>query len=275
MADPLFSPDDIAALGNMVKPVEGNAAVAEAPAPIPTPEPVAPAPVAPAPVVEEEPEYEGPTLDDLAKMQADTLAELGKLTQKLVADERKNGDQRVDDEILSDLAEESEPLQKLGQKVVSLEKGINTLLERERERDERAALEKKAVELTTQYQGEAEQMLARFPGLAEADVNKVFDWMEKHPEQVAGRMSVAMVAEQVLGYEYLDARRIPVAGPNGKPPLPPPVIPSATIVTDSAMGGGAAPRTAPPSTARGDVRDVINDIRNNPADLAKLGSFGR
>jgi hypothetical protein len=266
--EPLLDESDIAALGGMVRPPEGGPAVAEPKEPEPAAVPVTPV------VPEEEPGDDAVSLDDLARLQADTLAELGKLTQKLVADERAKGDHREEDAILSELAEESEPLQKLGAKVVSLEKGINQLLERAQRQDEMAAQAKLATDLAADYEAQAGQLLARFPALNEKDMDKVWDWMEKNPAE-ASRMSVGMSAEKVLGYDYLDARRNPIAGPNGKLPSPPPVVSSAKVVTDAAMGGGAPPGSTKPSTTHGDVRDAMNDIRSDPAALARLGSFGR
>lgn len=278
MSSGLFAPEDLARAGSMVQgPTSSGDGAARAlapPAPPDEPEtppsetpeatPPAAKPVEPA----TPPADHSDQIERLEKMQKETQAALDSLAKELVAEKRAEGDKRSKAEILGDAAEDS-PLAKLYDELQGVKGELKTLRDAETARTEQAENDRIVAETMTRLENEAEMLLKRFPGLSEADLDQVWDWMDKNPAQ-ASRTSVSLVAEQVLGYDYLDARRKPAGAPDPKGPRPGP--PAARIVTEGAPGGGAAPPpSATPGPALEGVRGAFVDIARDPASLARLG----
>ena len=266
MTDPLFDAGDVTALGKMVAPIESvpEPKAEETPAPAATETP------APPPAAKAE---ESAVVDTLSEMLAANKAALEEMTQAIVERERAAGDTRPTRTIVDEFTDEEPALKALAQAVHDTKAQLDRIEARQAEADQRAELEANQKATIERWTAQHNELRSRFPGLTDQDMDRVWEWAEKHPAEAAVR-TVATMAEEILSYGYLDQRRSPV----GKPPAslpPPPAVPTAKLVTDAAAGSGGAPRASqPPRSSGGDVRDAFNEIRSDPAALASLGKYG-
>jgi len=117
---------------------------------------------------------------------------------------------------------------------------------------------------------EAQDLVSKFPGVTETDVQKVFDRIAT--DEKARRKSVWQVAEQVLGIDYLDARRHPPGVPAGGNSPTPPTPPPASVVTVTGGGTPAAGPTGPaPASGAMSIRQTFAEILANPTERGMLG----
>lgn len=236
------------------------------PTPTPTPEPTPTPTPAPAPAPQPASQAQ---IDALAQLQRDTNAALADLSKSFVEARRSEGDERPEETIISELSKENEHMGTLAKRVIDMEGELKQLRasESQRQASEQERAEKAAAE--QQIVAEATRLTQTFPGLSTADVQKCLN--EIATNDAVGAMSMREVAEQVLGYDYLHARRSkPTGDAPGNDPKPLPTAPVAAIVPHAVPGAGPN-GGAPIPDSGGGLRDVFAQMR--VTDAQKVGRY--
>ncbi len=278
----LFSAEDEAALGSFAKPADPPAPPPAAPPAPPAPpaaatppaDPPAPPPAAPvAPSV--------PGTQELLDAQKQTMESINKLVEKIAgpsapATPPVDASKAEREAYVKAVADEHPELKPALDALFDTQERLANIEKANLERQSAEDLQRRTQAEADRLVAEAETLIRTFPALTEPDVVKCLEWIadEKNDAEARG-MSFRMVAEKVLGMDYLDARRTPPGVPGaGDPPAPrKPEPPAASIVAHAAPGTGAPPRSAPPASD-GDLRTTFNDILASPEDRARLGRYG-
>src|SRR3972149_2766447 len=240
----VVSTEERATFATMVKP--------DAPPPAPPPAGPAPAPPAAAPPAAAVPPAEPPiTLEDLAELTSAALEKLEKIEaaqppapptqpagmspeRQAVLDSRR---------ALLETAESPAVAEAL-RAGWAAQDNSERALQRIEVREQKDALASAEQEQANILIDEARELVSKFPGVTETDIQKVFDRIAT--DEKARRKGVWQVAELVLGIDYLDARRHPPGVPAGGNSQTPPTPPPASVVT---VTGGGAPAAGPPGPA--------------------------
>jgi hypothetical protein len=226
-----------------------------------------------APVAEASPETTE-RLVGLEELAQRTTEQLDALAKSLI--EQKGQDPaktEVTPDLLEQLADESEGFRALAKTLLEMKAELGEVKTAQQQIVARTQAEQET-ELAGQYEREftkqAQVLLTKFPGLVEADFNKVFTFMgDDKNQELAARMNLEQAAAHTLGVDYLsDRRRGPSIQPGPGAGAPGRGLAPATLVDTTVPGGASAGSPAQPADRS--IRELCDEaLRTNPQ------AFGR